>query len=376
METRPKVLLVVDNLHENVGGAERFMVGLATHLPRDRFDVRTLTTRASRGALLEMLRAADIPHVNLGRRTKLDYHRLAGLARVLNKDGIDVLHTHKFGSNLSGAVIGRACRVPVVIAQEHTWSYEGQPLRKLLDGRLIGRLVDRFVAVSRADRDRMVELEGVPPSKTVVIPAAYVPRAVLSRRDLRVELGLAPGTPLVGTAANLRPQKALEVLLDAYAQVIATVADARLVIAGDGPSRAGLERRAAELGLTERVFFLGPREDVDAILTSLDLVVLSSDFEGTPLLAFECMAYGTALVATDVGGLRDVVDDGVSGLLVPRRDPSALASAIVGLLGDHRRRADLEVAALLRLKSFTIDAVASRFADLYDEILHERRRRR
>jgi glycosyltransferase involved in cell wall biosynthesis len=366
---RPRILLVIDNLHEDVGGAERFFVGLATHLPRERFEVRTLTTRAARGPLLETLQAAGIPHVNLGRRNKYDYHRLLGLARVLRRDRIDVLHTHKFGSNASGTVIGALCRVPVIVAHEQTWSYEGQPLRKFLDGHVIGRLADRFVSVSTADRERMISREGVPAAKTLVIPNAYVPRAVESRTDLRAELGLAAGTPLVGTAVQMRPQKALEVLLDAHVRVLRQVPDAHLVVAGDGPERARVEQLVGRLGLGERVSLLGMREDVDGILRSLDVVALSSDYEGTPLLAFECMAHRTPLVATDVGGLRDVVEDGVTGILVPRRDPEALAAAIVGLLRDPRRRHDLAEAAYARLGTFTMDAVAARFADLYDELL-------
>jgi glycosyltransferase involved in cell wall biosynthesis len=369
MTGRPKILLLIDNLNEASGGAERFMMGLATHLPARRFDVRTLSTRTVDTSSLEQLKSAGVEHVNLGRRAKLDCHRLLGLARLLRRERIDVLHAHKFGSNVWGTVIGTACRVPAIIAHEHTWSYEGQPLRKLLDGRVIGRLADRFVAVSSADRERMVRLEGVPVEKTLVIPAAYVPRASPSRRDLRAELGLPPDTPLVGTAVQMRPQKALHVLLEAHARVVREVPQAHLVIAGEGPTRESLERWATDLGLGRRAVFLGVQKDVEGILRSLDVAALSSDFEGTPLLAFECMATDTPLVATDVGGLRDVVEDGVSGVLVPRRNPAALAHAIAALLQDPQRRTKLAAAAHERLAPYTIDAVACRFADLYDELL-------
>lgn len=368
MSGRPRVLQVIDHIRD-LGGAERFMVGLATHLPPARFDVRTVSTRTAGGPLLEMLKSAGIPHVNLGRRTKHDYHRLMGLAWVLRRERIDVLHTHMFGSNLAGTVIGTLCRVPVIVAQEHSWSYQGQPMRKLLDGRLIGRLADQFVAVSAADRDRMIDLERVPVNKTSVIPTAYIPRSTESSLDLRAELGLRPQTPLVGTAAHLRPPKALKVLLDAHARVLQQIPDAHLVIAGDGPERAALELHAANLGLGGRVVFLGRREDVDAILRAIDVAALSSDREGTPLLAFECMAHAVPLVATDVGGLREIVEDGRTGILVSRRNPAALADAIVGLLRDPERRGVLAAAAHARLGSFTIDAVAGRFADLYDELL-------
>jgi len=274
-----------------------------------------------------------------------------------------------FGSNVWGALIGTGCRVPVIVAHEQTWSYEDQPLRKVLDGQLIGRLADVFVSVSTADRTRMITLEGVPAEKTLVIPNAFVPRAVESLTDLRAELGLPTDTPLVGSAVHMRPQKALEVLLNAHVRVLREVPNAHLVLAGDGPVRAELEHLASELGLSERAIFLGRREDVDGILRSLDVAALSSDYEGTPLLVFECMAHRTPLVATNVGGLPDVVDNGVTGVLVPPRDPVALASSIVALLQDPQRRAELAFAAYARLSNFTMESVAVRFADLYDELL-------
>ena len=128
-----------------------------------------------------------------------------------------------FGSNLWGTLVGSACRVPVVIAQEHTWSYEGAPWRVWLDGQVIGRLATRFVAVSEADAERMVTIEHVPTRKVTVVPTAYVPQPEGSTdTDLRAELGLAPDTPLYGSASNMRPQKALEVMLDAHAKLLET----------------------------------------------------------------------------------------------------------------------------------------------------------
>lgn len=360
---------MVDNLFSPLGGAERFAVGLATHLPRDRFEVRTLTTRNVDPSVVKTLAEAGVPHANLGRSAKHDVHRLAGLARILHRHDIDVLHAHMFGSNVWGSLIGTACRVPAIVAHEHTWSYEGRPLRKFLDGRVVGRLVDRFVAVSEADRERMVRLERVPFDKTIVIPAAYVPRRSGACGDIRHDLGLEEGTPVVGTAVMMRPQKALDVLIDAFAKLLVEVPDAHLVLAGEGPTRPSVEQRVEELGLCGQVSFLGLRHDVVELLAAMDVAVLSSDFEGTPLLAFECMASRTPLVATDVGGLSEVVEDGVTGVLVPRRDPAALATAIAALLKDPERRARLGEAASARLPAYSIDAVTRRFAALYEELM-------
>jgi glycosyltransferase involved in cell wall biosynthesis len=362
-----RVLMLVDQLEPRSGGGERFAVGLAAHLPRERFQVALCATRAVLAPWDRTLRESGVPYFALGRGATADVLPLRRLARVLRSQRVDVLHSHMFGSNVWGTVVGRAARVPVVVAHEQTWDYEGRPLRRFLDGHLIGRLADAFVAVSTLDRDRMVALEGVPADKVRVELNGYVPRTgVRPPARLREELGLGAEVPLVGTAAILRPQKAIEVLLDAVAR---TDSGAHLVIAGDGSCRAALEARAAALGIAPRTHFLGLRDDVDAILAAVDVAAMSSDFEGTPLFAFECMAAGTPLVATAVGGLPDMLEDGRSALLVPPRDPEALAGALSSALADAALRESLAAAARSRLERYRIDAVAERFAALYTELL-------
>lgn len=351
------------------GGAERFAVALATHLPRDRFELWMCSTRHVQPEALSLLKDAGVGHAHLGRRAKLDIHRWGGLARLLRRHRFDILHAHMFGSNLWGSVIGSACRTPVIIAQEHTWSYEGQPLRRWLDGHVIGRLATRFVAVSAQDAERMVSVEHVPAEKVVMIPTAYIPRPRVGG-DVRQEIGIDRSAPLLAAAAVLRPQKALSVLLDALSQVLQAIPDAHLVIAGDGESRAELVEHARRLGVARRVHFLGRRADVEEILRAADLAVISSDYEGTPLVAFECFALGTPLVATAVGGLVDMIEDGVTGRLVPRRDPRALAEAIIALLSDpglRRRIAD----AAQRSSVVSIDSIVLRFAELYETLAAE-----
>lgn len=364
---RPLRVLVLISYVVDTGGAERFALGLATHLPRDRFEVSVCFTRTADPAALGMLREAGVSYTGLGRRGKLHSHRLGGLIRLLRAGHFDILHSHMFGSNLWGSVIGRACGVPVVLAHEHTWSYEGNPVRAWLDGRVIGRLATKFLAVSHADARRMVQIEHVPAQKVIVMPTAYIPRASPGS-DLRHELGFAPSTPVIATAVVLRRQKAVEVLLEAYAKVLSRLPDARLVIAGDGPERSMLEDRARTLGLDGRVAFLGARQDIDAILASSDVAVLSSDYEGMPLFAFESIAAHTPLVATRVGALPDVFEDRQSGLLVAPRDPDALAAGLVELLEDPAMRARLARTADAQLPPYMIDAVALRFAELYERL--------
>lgn len=381
--TRSLRVLTLIDVVSDLGGAERFAIGLASHLPRDRFDPWICSTRQAELAATSTLQRLGIPHTNLGRKYKWDVHRMLGLVALLRRERFDVIHAHKFGSNVWGALIGRSCGVPVIVAHEHTWSYAGNPLRAWLDGNLIGRLATRFVAVSAADAERMVRIEGVPREKVIVIPAAaYMPRSGTQAGNLRAELGLAPDTPVVVVVAVLRPQKALSVLLEAHAQVLARVPDAQLVIVGDGECRAELEQLARELVLDGCVHFLGRRADVESILVDADVAALSSDFEGTPLFISECMATNTALVATAVGGVPEMVEDGRTGVLVPPRDPAALADAIARLLANPAERERLAAGAASRLPEYRVDAIASRIGQLYETLEREsqhrgaRRRRR
>ncbi len=366
---RLRVLFLIDNLSDT-GGAERAASALAMYLPRDRFEVWMCSTRRANPKAVAALTESGIRHVHLGRRSKWDVHRLAALVALVRRERFDVLHAHMFGSNLWGTLIGRACGVPVLIAHEHTWSYEGDPLRKWLDGHVIGRLVTRFIAVSSLDAKRMVSIEHVPAEKVVMIPNAYVPRRLVDS-DLRNELKIETTTPLIVTVAVLRPQKALTVLLDAFSVVLRALPDAHLAIAGDGPCGDDLKRHARELELTERVHFLGKRSDIDPILRTADVAAMSSDFEGTPLVAHECAANRTPLVATAVGGLPEIIEDGRTGLLVPPRDPAALANALISLLSDPVQRDRIAAAAAEQGEVFTIEAAAWRFVKLYEMLAAE-----
>jgi glycosyltransferase involved in cell wall biosynthesis len=370
--SRLRILFLIDSVSE-YGGAERFTVGLATHLPRDRFEVWICSTRIGEPTTVAALNRAGVMHISCGRRAKWDVHRLRTLVALLRRQRFDVVHSHKFGSNVWGTIFARACHVPVVIAHEHNWSYSGNPLRIWIDRLVIARLADRFIAVSQANRERMLTIERIPADKIVVLPTAYIPHAVTTDTDIRSELGLAREVRVITTAAVLRAEKALEVLIEAHAQVARRISQTHLVICGEGPCLGDLEQRVAELGTGELVHFLGRRDDVGSILRASDVCALSSDWEGMPLFVFECMAAGAALVATNVGGVPEVVEDGSTGLLVPPRDPAALADALVSLLTDPAYRHQLASAAARRIDEFTIESVAARFASLYEELMQEAR---
>lgn len=369
-----RVVMLINRMSRG-GGAERAMVAVATHLPRDRFDVTVVTTRPAAGPLVDSLVTQGVRHVSLNRRGRFDLAPFRRLVMMLREERIDVLHAHMFGSNFWATVLGRLAGVPVVVAQEHSWSYQGQAARRFLDGHVIGRFCDAFVAVSERDRDRMITLEGVPAEKIVVLPNPYVRRPRDESADVRRDLSIPVGAPVIATVAVLRPEKALEVLLQAFVELLANIPEAILVIAGDGPCRGALERRAADLGISASVRFPGWWQEVGRLLEATDVAALSSDREGAPLFALECMAHTTPLVSTDVGGIAELLRDGHGVLTVPRRDPSALAGALTALLRDPERRAAQARAAAAFLPKYEIDNVVGEFSELYDRLLERSKQR-
>jgi glycosyltransferase involved in cell wall biosynthesis len=359
-------------------------MNIATRLDPERFESILCVSRwplprppsAATDDALERLSASGVRLFGLGRRGKVDIWVWSRLARLLRRQRIDVLHAHKFGSNVWGTLIGQITRVPVVLAHEHTWSYEGNPLRRFLDRELVSRAADRFIAVSREDQRRMIEIEHIDPRRTLFIPNGVVSLPPASGRDVRAELGIDPHTPVIGAVGMLRPQKAHHVLVRAAALLAESGADFRVLIVGDGPERANLEQLTAELGLAHTISFLGARTDVPDVLVSLDIAVSCSDFEGSPLAVMEYMDAALPVVATDVGGLPDLIEPGVHGLLVAPKDPPALAAALAELLGDPQRaRAMGERGRQRRRAEFDIDVLVGRLEDLYLELLAERARK-
>jgi glycosyltransferase involved in cell wall biosynthesis len=192
------------------------------------------------------------------------------------------------------------------------------------------------------------------------------------RGQLRAELGLQPDTPLVGIVARLVPIKAHEVFLKAAAKVCARFPQSRFLLVGDGERLAELQLLVERLGLRDRVLFLGWRQDLDRVLADLDLVVLTSRNEGSPVCLIEAMAAARPVVATRVGGVADVVDDGITGCLVDADKPEDVANAIVELLGDENRRRAMGEAARQRVPRFGIDRLVSDMDRLYGNLLTER----
>lgn len=358
------------------GGGETLAVEGVLRLDPERYERTLCLTRweddfetiEPARSILAALRAAGVRVIPVRRRSRLALAAWRPLIAALRDRNTDVVHGHLFGSNVWATVLGRLCRVPAIVAHEHMWAYAGSRIRPLLDRFLIARLADAFIAVSAEGRRRMLEIERIRADDVVLIPNGVpaLPRG--SGGSVRDELGIAADVRLIGSVGHLRSEKAYEVLIAALPQLDDGAAE--LLIAGEGPERERLERLAGELGVADRVHLPGARADVPDLLAALDVAVCCSDFEGGPLSVMEYMGAALPIVATDVGGLPELVRDGETGLLVPARDPAALAAAIDRLGADPALAGRLGAAAYeLRAREYDIDAWVGRLDRLYGELL-------
>jgi glycosyltransferase involved in cell wall biosynthesis len=372
---RLRVLTLVDHFTPS-GGAERLSARIAMRLDPERFEPiycasrwNPARTNERQAALRDELEGAGVRVIGLGRTSRVAVWRWWPLYSLLRRERVDVVHSHKFGSNAWAVVIGTLARVPAVVAHEHSWSYQGRPLRRLLDRRLIAAGSDAFLAVSAEDRRRMIEVEHIDPEEVTLLPNGIDPLPPADGARVRAEAGIPANAPAIGTVAVLREEKQLHLLIEAVADLVGEHPELRLLIAGAGPQHDALQALAERLGVARNVLLLGPRGDVPDILAAVDVAVVCSRFEGSPLSVLEYMDAGLPVVASRVGGLPDLVEDRVNGLLAEPGDPHSLAAAIGELLADPELRRTLgERGRERRRAEFDFERMLRRLEGMYEEL--------
>src|SRR5689334_4587767 len=348
------------------GGVSRHVIELAQALPARGFRVDVACPRES----LTWTSLEGSPEVELhpiGRSRRPAPGDVASLAELVRLAGeVDVVHVHSakagFVGRLASALRGRRSRC---VFTPHAWSFwaVGGPEAALylrLE-RLAASWCRTIVALSEDEREAGLAAGIGREAQYRVIPNGIpLERFALPRRPVRGRV------VMVGRlAAPKRP----DVALRALAAVREQVPDATLDLVGDGPLRPGAESLAAELGLEDAVRFLGTRDDVPELLAEAECVLLASDYEASPLAVAEAMAAGAAVVATDAGGTREVVREGVTGHVVPRGDAEALAAALAGVLADPGRAAELGAAGRrVATEELSLEHMVERLVALYDEV--------
>lgn len=382
---RIRVLRVIARL--NVGGPAIHVSLLNAGLDPDRFECRLVSGSENprEGSMLDYARARGVEPIvvpqmmgqaALGPR---DLAALRALLRIVRGFRPHIVHTHTAKAGFLGRLAARLAGVPVVVHTYHGHVLSGYygpamnvALRRMEQA--LGWMSDCLVAVSDRVRDDLVRYGVARRDRIRVIPLGLdldpFLAAEMHRGEFRREIGLDASHHLIGIVGRIFPIKNHRLFLDAAARVAVGDAAARFVIVGDGQLRAEMEAHARALGLAPRVFFTGWRQDLARIYADLDLLVVSSNNEGTPVSAIEAMAAARPVVATRVGGLVDLIDDGATGRLVPPGDVAALASAIAGLAADPDARARMgDAARRLALERYRAARLIGDVQRLYEELL-------
>lgn len=365
--TPTRIEYVIDHLR--VGGAQRHLVELFSGIDRRRFAPQVCVGKPG-GALTPVIEGMGIPVRSFGMGSTLAEPRtlvgLARMARRLRTEGVQIVHGYLYLGNILGSLAGTLAGTPIRLVAKRSLDRYSRPAQ-LHATRLANRFAHRIMCNADAVR-RFVQQEEQPdPRKLAVIPnGIHLPA---DRPAPRRPAGVRSDTHLVGTIGRLSWKKAYSDLLQAAREVCAIRQDVEFVMIGDGPLRRDLERQARDLGIDDRVHFLGEITDAGALLAGFDVFVLPSIIEGMPNVLLEALAAERPVVVTRAGGMPEIVTHETSGLLVSPAAPGELAAGILRLIADpaEARRFGLAGRRVVE-ERYSDHVMIASFERLYDEL--------
>jgi glycosyltransferase involved in cell wall biosynthesis len=369
-----KIIFVITGT--GVGGAEKMLYHTIKGINPERYSAR-LCSLKRKGEFAGRLEEEGLEVYSLNMRDEatlagwLDSLRaLVLLVRYFMRERPAVVHSFLFRANILARIAGYLTGVPVIISSVRVMGGELK-WQHFID-RVTAFMADHFVAVSNGVKEHIVRKVHVSERKVSTIYNGIVVAnsAAFDVSALMNDIGLKADERILITAGRLHRQNGYDLLLQALSVVQKSFSGVKLLILGEGEEEKSLKKLAHSLELNEKVLFLGLRSDVDRLLQCSELFVLSSRWEGFPNVLLEAMAAGKPVVATAVGGVRELVVDEVTGIFVPPRDATALADAIMLLLSDKKRALAMGAAGRERvLQRFSMDAMLSKTEALYHELL-------
>jgi glycosyltransferase involved in cell wall biosynthesis len=360
--------------HLKVGGAQRHLIEVLRHLDRQRFSPQIWTLRGE-GELIQEAERLGTPVKNFGLGARLQDPRVIPLfrraIRQLRQERVQIVHTYLSFANIVGALTAAFARVPVLLVSKRSLDRYQKKLEAWSHW-AVNRFADRVIANADAVKDFVIETEGCPADKIIVIPNGINGEfAANGARDKeRGALGLGPCDRVVGTLGRLAWKKGQEYFLAAAAEILKEEPRATFVLVGDGPLRTQLEGQARTLGIADRVKFLGQRLDSQTVISLFDIFVLPSVIEGMPNALLEAMALEKPVVVTNAGGNAEVVQDGITGFVVPTRQPTEMAQRILHLLRQETLAQGFAAAARRSVRQrYSFHQTLQAMETLYEDLL-------
>ncbi len=366
------LLFVVDNFAK--GGAAVVVHNLIQHLDRSLFNPM-LCCLDETGALGEELKASGVKVFCLNRQPGTDWGIIKKLRRIIKTERVDLIHAHQYTAFFYGGLAAISSRFKKLIFTEHGRHYPDQRnTKRVIVNQLMLPFTARIIAVSPAVKQSLITYEVMPGRRIeVIFNGIDCCKFKTNNHEInkKKSLGLAPGDLVCGMIARLGTEKDQATLIKALPKVILKYPQARLLLIGDGPKKTELENLVRQLGLADKVIFTGSRRDIPELLAVLDIAVLATFYEGTSITLLEAMAAGKPVIASRVGGNPAVVEDGVTGFLVPVSDPEALADRLLQLFADEHLRKQMGNAGCRQVEEqFSLEQMVTNYEKLYRQVLN------
>ncbi|MFC1658644.1 glycosyltransferase family 4 protein [Candidatus Omnitrophota bacterium] len=376
-----KILYVIANI--SFGGGENVFSQIAGRLNSDKYRVKFICLPG--GFLEKRLRELEIPLIPVNFRSRFSVKVFLRLIKIMKSEKPDIVHSQGERVNFYARFAAKIARIPAIVSTiaAPVEEFNVNPIKKavyIISGHYSERLVDRFIAVSESMRAKLINRHKIKADKIVrIYNGVQVDEYKHNQAGflVRSELNIEGNAPLVGVIGRLVWEKGLPYFIQAAKRVLAYEPTARFLIVGEGPLRNRLKDLVKRLEIEKNIIFTGWRTDIKEIISTLDMLVLSSLREGMPLVVLEAMALAKPVVATDIEGLREVVINGSTGILVTPRNPDSLKDAIIHLLKDKVEASRMGIAGRKLVEDkFSLREMVQQHEQFYDTLVTQKRVKR
>lgn len=378
-----KILYVIDNLE--YGGGERGFAQVIGRLDQNTYDI--WVAAMSGGHFENELRQLDIIIKSVDFTRQFSLKTIFQLVSIMKGGHIQLVHSQGVRADFFARLAAKIAKVPYLVStvQMPVEGYDVHPLKKSIYialNQFSEHFVNRFIVVSETLRHTLIERHRIEPEKIVKIYNGieideYKPNNERGIRiedsGLRKEFGFRNDVPVIGTIGRLVWQKGFEYLIKAIPKIVKDLPEAKFLIVGEGPLREKLEELGKRLKVKDNIIFTGFRSDIKEILASIDVLVMPSLLEGLPMVLLEGMAMAKPIVATNIDGISEVLENGKTGLLVPPKDTDTLAEAIIEILNNKRKASHLgQNARKMVEEKFSVEKMVEQIEWVYEGLLNEK----
>ncbi|MFH1784737.1 MAG: glycosyltransferase [bacterium] len=358
-----RVLHLITSL--NMGGTEKYVLNLTKAL-KERFSFHVGYIKEE-GPIAEALREEGINVIRI--------NNFFSLYRFLEHNDIQILHTHLYRANIMGRLIGKISRVPVIISSQRSIDAWKRWHHVMID-KWTMHFADYIIANSEATKDLLTRREKVSASKIEVIyngvdTAAYVPS--VSGEVVRERLGISQDIPVIGYVGRLHPEKGVDFIPRIASELRKTIPQFKVLVIGDGPFKQRLKHAISKESLSEHIVLLGTKDDILSFIDVMDVVILPSREESFSQAALESMKMEKPVIASDVGGMGELIDSGKNGILMHPGRPIAFAQAILSLLENRPMAEKIGEAARKKVtENFDIKEMIEKTENIYMKLIKKK----